>query len=60
MNANFGIVESLDYRVKGGKIAKYEVIAARALDAIDCFGQALGTDNYKKRKSEEISDETDN
>ena len=60
MNANFGIVESLDYRVKGGKIAKYEVIAARALDAIDCFGQALGTENYKKRKAEEISDETDN
>ena len=35
MNANFGIVESLGYRVKGGKIAKYEVIAERALNEID-------------------------
>ncbi len=31
MNANFGIVEPLGYRVKGGKVAKYEVIAERAL-----------------------------
>ena len=35
MNANFGIVEPLGYRVKGGKVAKYEVIAARALDQIE-------------------------
>ncbi|MBR6709083.1 MAG: methylenetetrahydrofolate--tRNA-(uracil(54)-C(5))-methyltransferase (FADH(2)-oxidizing) TrmFO [Clostridia bacterium] len=34
MNANFGILEPLPTRVKGGKIAKYEVMAARALDAI--------------------------
>lgn len=35
MNANFGIVEPLPNRVKGGKVAKYEVIAARALDTIE-------------------------
>ena len=35
MNANFGIVEPLGYRVKGGKVAKYEVIAARALEEIE-------------------------
>jgi methylenetetrahydrofolate--tRNA-(uracil-5-)-methyltransferase len=35
MNANFGIVEPLGYRVKGGKVAKYEVVAARALEEID-------------------------
>ena len=34
MNANFGIVESLGYKVKGGKIAKYEVVSARALEEI--------------------------
>lgn len=35
MNANFGIIPSLDHRVKGGKIARYEIYAARALEAID-------------------------
>lgn len=35
MNANFGIIEPLGYRVKGGKMAKYEVVAARALDEIE-------------------------
>jgi folate-dependent tRNA-U54 methylase TrmFO/GidA len=35
MNANFGIIPSLDHRVKGGKIARYEVYANRALEAID-------------------------
>ncbi|MEE1116130.1 MAG: methylenetetrahydrofolate--tRNA-(uracil(54)-C(5))-methyltransferase (FADH(2)-oxidizing) TrmFO, partial [Clostridia bacterium] len=35
MNANFGIVESLGYRVKGGKIAKYTVVAERSLGIID-------------------------
>lgn len=34
MNANFGILEPLPTRIKGGKVAKYEVMAARALDAI--------------------------
>ena len=35
MNANFGIVEPLPNRVKGGKVARYEVIAARALEEIE-------------------------
>ena len=35
MNANFGIVEPLPIRVKGGKVARYEVVAARALDEIE-------------------------
>ncbi len=32
MNANFGIVEPWPERVKGGKIAKYEKVSARALE----------------------------
>jgi methylenetetrahydrofolate--tRNA-(uracil-5-)-methyltransferase len=35
MNANFGIVEPLGYRVKGGKTAKNEKLAERALAVID-------------------------
>ena len=35
MNANFGIIPNLDYRVKGGKIARYEIYASRALAALD-------------------------
>ena len=35
MNANFGIVEPLPMRVKGGKVARCEVVAARALEAIE-------------------------
>ena len=35
MNANFGIIEPLGYRVKGGKIAKYEVLSKIALEAIE-------------------------
>ncbi len=34
MNANFGIIPGLDHRVKGGKVARYEVYAARALEAL--------------------------
>ncbi len=34
MNANFGIVAPLPTRVKGGKIARYEVVAERALTQI--------------------------
>lgn len=37
MNANFGIIPSLGERVKGGKIAKYERYAARALDALEPY-----------------------
>ncbi len=35
MNANFGIVNPLGYRVKGGKTAKNEKLAERALAIID-------------------------
>ncbi len=35
MNANFGIVEPLSERVKGGKVARYEVVARRALEEIE-------------------------
>ena len=37
MNANFGIVRPLEYRVKGGKLARYEIVSKRALDALDEF-----------------------
>ena len=39
MNANFGIVEALPERVKGGKVARYEVYAARALSEIDEYAE---------------------
>jgi methylenetetrahydrofolate--tRNA-(uracil-5-)-methyltransferase len=35
MNANFGIIEPLGYRVKGGKGAKNQALADRALAIID-------------------------
>ena len=35
MNANFGILADLGYRVKGGKIAKYEKLAERSLEAVE-------------------------
>ncbi len=34
MNANFGIIPPTETRVKGGKIARYEVYANRALEAL--------------------------
>ncbi len=37
MNANFGILPSLGERVKGGKLARYEKQAARALQALAEF-----------------------
>ena len=37
MNANFGIIPGLGERVKGGKIAKYERYAARALEALEPY-----------------------
>ena len=35
MNANFGIIEPLPHRVKGGKVAKNQALADRALALID-------------------------
>ena len=57
MNANFGIVEPLGYRVKGGKVAKYEVIAKRALEALDAYAERLGAKNNEIRKNEVDPDE---
>ena len=48
MNANFGIIEPLGYRVKGGKVAKYEVIAKRALEALREYTERLGTKGEAK------------
>ncbi len=35
MNANFGILRSLETRVKGGKVAKYEKLAERSLERLE-------------------------
>lgn len=35
MNANFGIIEPLENRVKGGKTARYDAIAARSLESVE-------------------------
>ncbi len=37
MNANFGIIEPLPERVKGGKLAKYEKLSQRALEEIERY-----------------------
>ncbi len=42
MNANFGIIEPLGYRVKGGKAAKNEALSARALEEIAKIRETLG------------------
>lgn len=52
MNANFGIVEPLGFKVKGGKVAKYEVIAARALDALPEYAERIGAKAYKNFQNE--------
>ena len=57
MNANFGIVEPLGYKVKGGKVAKYEVIARRALEALDGYAERLGAKNNEIRKNEVTQNE---
>ena len=41
MNANFGLIEPLGYKVKGGKVAKYEVVAARSLEKIDEYKETV-------------------
>ncbi len=42
MNANFGIIEPLPTRVKGGKRAKYEALAERALGIADGLSEKYG------------------
>ena len=46
MNANFGIIEPLGYRVKGGKTAKNEALAARSLEIIDGICKSDIFDNF--------------
>ena len=41
MNANFGIIEPWPERVKGGKIAKYEKLSARAIEEITRIAEDL-------------------
>ena len=41
MNANFGIIEPLEYRVKGGKAAKNQALADRSLALLDDIVQNL-------------------
>lgn len=48
MNANFGIIDPPGYKVKGGKMAKYEVYANRSLETLPKFGEMIGAENYKK------------
>lgn len=41
MNANFGIIEPLEKRVKGGKSAKNEALATRSLEILDGIVSSL-------------------
>ena len=41
MNANFGIIEPLGYRVKGGKTAKNQALADRALEQIEMIKKGI-------------------
>jgi len=50
MNANFGIIEPLPARVKGGKAAKNEALSARALEEIQ---QLLGRERGRDGKEGE-------
>ena len=50
MNANFGIVKPLGYRVKGGKTAKNERIAQRALESLDIVCQKLSLSSETQKE----------
>jgi methylenetetrahydrofolate--tRNA-(uracil-5-)-methyltransferase len=41
MNANFGIIEPLEHRVKGGKVAKNQALADRSLTILDTVIEEL-------------------
>ena len=45
MNANFGILPPLGYRVKGGKSARNEKLAERSLGIIDAWSESENTEN---------------
>ena len=44
MNANFGIVESLPERVKGGKPVKYQILSDRSLAAVEQYKETVFAD----------------
>lgn len=48
MNANFGIIEPLDHKVKGGKKARYEAYATRALEECNKVAEVLRELREKK------------
>ena len=56
MNANFGIIEPLGRKIKGGKVAKYEVVAQRSLDTLPEYAQKIGAKNYKNFIPEQDGD----
>lgn len=56
MNANLGIIEPLGRKIKGGKVAKYEVVAQRALDTLPEYAQKIGAKNYKNYIPEQVGD----
>ena len=47
MNANFGIIEPLPSRVKGGKVAKNQALADRALEIIGTIKEKLDEDRNR-------------
>lgn len=49
MNANFGIIEPLGKKVKGGKVAKYTEVAKRSVSVLHTYGEMLGASNYLDR-----------
>lgn len=44
MNANFGILKELGYRVKGGKIARYEKLAERSMLTVERLMKETNSD----------------
>ena len=57
MNANFGIIEPLSDLITGGKVAKYEVIAKRSLEALCEYAERICAQRYKQIRAEESNDE---
>ncbi len=55
MNANFGIIPPLGFKVKGGKSARNEAYASRALSAIDTFASELSK-TFSKGENGENTD----
>ena len=54
MNANFGIVEPLENRVKGGKVARYEVYAQRSLEETERYRALYFGENDENDRKEDL------